>query len=114
MGRKINGTQYIDVVHIKKRGSIRATGMDEKGAYTHTCPDDVLQFLKQYFDGHGYASMKELKDEYDGPAMRIPIGVALMVKQGRIKPVGTLRGSPVFTRPGWLPERILGWFFKSD
>jgi len=60
MARNIDGTPYVDVVHIKERGSTRATGMGKKGPYTHM-PHDVLQFLEQYFEKHvkgNYARVK--------------------------------------------------------
>jgi len=108
MAKNIDGTQYVDVVHIKERGSIRATGMGKKGPYVHACPDDVLQFLERYFDKREQATMHELKATYSGPAMRIPIGVALLVKHGEIKLVGAKRRSPIFARKRGLLQRIFG------
>jgi hypothetical protein len=104
MKKRIDGTPYVDAVHLEK--SIRATGMSKKGLYVHTCPDDVLQLLERYFDKHEWVAMSELKKAYDGPALRLPIGVALLVKQGRIELVGTKRRSPIFARRRGLLQRI--------
>ena len=83
--KRIDGIPYVDVAHLKEKGSIRATEMGKRGPYVHTCPDEVLQFLERYFDEHEKATMGGLRKAYDGPAMRIPIGLVWLVKRGRIK-----------------------------
>lgn len=105
--KMIDGTSYVDAVRVGS--SIRATGAGREGPFTHTCPDDVLPFLERYLGEHGRASTKEMKNAYDGPALRIPIGIALLVKQGKIKFVGKAkRRSPVFARRRGLLGRIFG------
>lgn len=105
--KRINGTSYVDAVHAGH--SVRATGAGREGSFTHTCPDDVLPFIERYLSEHGQASAKELKDAYDGPALRIPIGIALLVKRGKVKFVGRAkRRSPVFARKRGLLKQMFG------
>ncbi|MBA7507037.1 hypothetical protein ES706_05753 [subsurface metagenome] len=105
--KRIDGTSYVDAVHAGH--SIRATGVGRESPFIHTCPDDVLPFIERYLGEHGRASARELKNAYDGPALRIPIGIALLVKQGKVKFVGRAKWrSPVFARRRGLLGRMFG------
>lgn len=105
--KRIDGTSYVDAVHAGN--SIRATGVGRDSSFIHTCPDDILPFIERYLGEHGQASAKEMKNAYDGPALRVPIGIALLVKRGKIKFVGKAkRRSPVFARRRGLLRRMFG------